>query len=642
MAVNGIGNGYFYPVKNQETVGMKASDSKPSSRTVVNNGGVSYEKSISDAASSGLDFIQEVEKRNSGTKFFVGTVGYGQTYGNSSDVNFVIHPKYLDKLGTDEEARMTFEKDVKFLTNCSKQFKAQMKAQGREVVSDGWFCDENGNWGGWVITKNSDKSSFLKKMSDHTNEILEKKLAKKKGKATITATVSYRGKKKKLKCRVTVLQGAKKLRIVDEDKKNVNSIVLNKFDSVKLTGVVSPKKSNDKVMWKSYNPEVATVTSKGVVTGQYVGKTTVRAKTYSGKRVKVKVTVKAPVLSDTLKTAYIKDFKIGAAVNTWQLEGAGAYAKAKALITNQFNSITMENQMKPESLLSKENQTRGTDTNVLINEEILQKVLKLASDNGLKLRGHTLVWHSQTPEWFFHKDYNVDKSLVSKDVMRQRMESYIKKVLTYCQENYPGVVYAWDVVNEAVNDDGTMRTSSNWYKVYGDAGYVTDAFTFARKYADKDVKLFLNDYNEYAAAKRDRIYQVVKDLYDKGLCDGVGMQSHYSMTSPTIAAVKVAIQKYNQIDPGKIEIQLTELDIHNTFRTAADQKSVATKYQSLFNMLVDSRRNQKINITGVTFWGLTDGDSWLSDFKGETSYPLLFGADYAAKSAYFAVLNAAK
>ena len=166
MAVNGIGNGYFYPVKNQETVGMKASDSKPSSRTVVNNGGVSYEKSISDAASSGLDFIQEVEKRNSGTKFFVGTVGYGQTYGNSSDVNFVIHPKYLDKLGTDEEARMTFEKDVKFLTNCSKQ-----------------FCDENGNWGGWVITKNSDKSSFLKKMSDHTNEILEKKLAKKKGKA---------------------------------------------------------------------------------------------------------------------------------------------------------------------------------------------------------------------------------------------------------------------------------------------------------------------------------------------------------------------------------------------------------------------------------------------------------------------------
>ncbi len=464
---------------------------------------------------------------------------------------------------------------------------------------------------------------------------------RKKGKATITAKVTRKGKSKKLKCRVTVVRGAKSLKVVDEDGKKVKSVTVDKFQSVKLKGIISPKKSNDIVTWKSYNPEVASV-SKGVITGQYIGKTTVRAKTYSGKKVKVKVTVKAPVLNDTLKTAYIKDFKIGAAVNTWQLEGAGAYAKAKALITGQFNSITMENQMKPEALLSTENQTRGTDTEVLINEEHLNKVLKLASDNGLKLRGHTLVWHSQTPAWFFCKDYDANKGLVSKAVMRQRMESYIKKVLTYCQTNYPGVVYAWDVANEVVGDDGKMRTASNWYKVYGDASYVTDAFTFARKYAASDVKLFLNDYNEYVAAKRDQIYRLVKGLYDKGLCDGVGMQSHYTMDYPTVASVKVAIQKYNQIDPGKIEIQLTELDIHNTFRTASGQKAVASRYKALFSMLLDSRRNQNINITGVTFWGLTDGDTWLTSFKGETSYPLLFGADYAAKSTYFAVLDAAK
>ena len=460
--------------------------------------------------------------------------------------------------------------------------------------------------------------------------------AKKKGKATITATVSYRGKKKKLKCRVTVLQGAKKLRIVDEDKKSVNSIVLNKFDSVKLTGVVSPKKSNDKVMWKSYNPEVATVTSKGVVTGQYVGKTTVRAKTYSGKRIKVKVTVKAPVLSDTLKTAYIKDFKIGAAVNTWQLEGAGAYAKAKALITNQFNSITMENQMKPESLLSKENQTRGTDTNVLINEEILRKVLKLASDNGLKLRGHTLVWHSQTPEWFFHKDYNVDKSLVSKDVMRQRMESYIKKVLTYCQENYPGVVYAWDVVNEAVNDDGTMRTSSNWYKVYGDAGYVTDAFTFARKYADKDVKLFYNDYNEYMPSKVSTIAELVKKLYDKKLIDGVGFQSHWDMNYPDTGMISDAMQKYSEI--GDLEIQFTEVDMHNTDDSEEGLKKLADRYKEFFEMIVKADREGKANVTSVTFWGLSDDVTWLTSFKGEDSYPLLFDESHKKKACYDSVL----
>lgn len=482
-------------------------------------------------------------------------------------------------------------------------------------------------------------SSSKKKIASVSSQ--GKVKGRKKGKATITAKVSNKGKSKKLKCKITVVRGAKSLKVVNAAGKKVNSVTVEKFQSVVLKGVISPKKSNDIVTWKSSNTEVATV-SKGTITGQYVGKTTVRASTYSGKKVSIKVTVKAPALADTLKTAYIQDFKIGAAVNTWQLEGMGAYAKAKALITSQFNSITMENQMKPESLLSQENVTKGTDDDVKINEELLNKVLKLASDNGLKLRGHTLVWHSQTPEWFFHQGYDVKKPLVTKAVMQQRMESYIRNVLTYCQTNYPGVVYAWDVVNEVVSDDGGMRTSSNWYKVYGDASYVTDAFTFARKYADSDVKLFINDYNEYAAAKRDQIYTIAKALYEAGLCDGVGMQSHYSMSYPTIAAVKVAIQKYNQIDPGRFEIQLTELDIHNTYRNASGQKAVASRYQSLFQMLLDSRRNQKINITGVTFWGLTDGDTWLTNFHKETSYPLLFGADYAAKSSYFAVLNAAK
>lgn len=464
---------------------------------------------------------------------------------------------------------------------------------------------------------------------------------KAKGKAAITAKVIQNGKFKKLKCNVKVVRGAKTLKVVNAAGKKVKSLTLEKFQSVKLKGIITPKKSNDVVTWKSSDPEIASV-SKGTIMGQYIGKTTVQAKTYSGKKVSIKVNVKAPALNDTLKTAYIRDFKIGTAVNTWQLEGAGAYAKAKSLITSQFNSITMENQMKPEALLSQDNVTRGSDTDVLINEELLDKVLKLASDNGLKLRGHTLVWHSQTPEWFFHRQYDVNQALVSKDIMRKRMESYIQNVLTYCQNNYPGVIYAWDVANEVVNDDGTMRTSSNWYKVYGDASYVTDAFTFARKYADSGVKLFLNDYNEYVSAKRDRIYLLVKELYKAGLCDGVGMQSHYTMVYPTIASVKVAIQKYNQIDPGKIEIQLTELDMHNTYWNASEQKAVASRYQSLFQMLLDSRRDQNINISSVTFWGLTDGDTWLTAFHGVTSYPLLFGADYGAKSAYFSVLNAAK
>lgn len=464
---------------------------------------------------------------------------------------------------------------------------------------------------------------------------------RKEGKTTITAKLTNRGKSKKLKCKVTVVKAAKSIRLVNKKGKKIKNISLDKFETVKIKAKILPKSSNDIATWKSSDNEVVTV-QKGAITGQYVGKATVTAKTYSGKKVKVKVTVKAPEMKDTLKTAYIKDFKMGVAANTWQLEGAGAYAKARSLITGQFNSITLENQMKPEALLSTENVTRGSDTNVLINEELLNKILKLASDNGLKLRGHTLIWHNQTPEWFFHEGFDSSRAYVSKEVMRLRMESYIKNVLTYCQTNYPGVVYAWDVANEVVTDEGEFRSKSNWFRVYGDESYITDAFTFARRYADKDVKLFLNDYNEYNTEKRDKLYRILKNLYHAGLCDGMGMQSHYTMGYPTLATVKVAIQKYNQIDPGKIEIQLTELDIHNTYHNAAGQENVANKYEMLFRMLTDCKRKQKINITGVTFWGLTDADTWLTEFKGETSYPALFGSDYAAKSSYFAVLNAAK
>lgn len=462
----------------------------------------------------------------------------------------------------------------------------------------------------------------------------------KKGKTKITAIVKKGNKKKKLTCSLTVIQGAKTLRVQDASGNRVEKVTLTKYDSISLQAKMTPAKCGDEVKWKSADTDIATV-KNGVITGQYVGTTTVTATTISGKKVKVKVSVKAPELKTPLKEAYADDFKVGAAVNTWQLVGNGGYAKAKPLIVSQFNSITMENQMKPDSLISADTKDSGDNTSVVINTNMLDQVLGLAKDNGLQVRGHTLVWHSQTPDWFFRENYDAGKAYVSKDTMRSRMENYIRQVLEYCQTNYPGVVYAWDVANEVVSDDGTMRTNSGWYKTYGDADYVTDAFRFARKYADPDVSLFLNDYNEYMPAKRDKLYEVLKGLYEEGICDGFGMQSHYSMSYPTTALVKVAIQKYNSIAPGKIQIQLTELDIHNNYNTAAGQKAVAQKYSTLFQMLVDMKRNNDVNITGVTFWGLTDADTWLTGFKGETSYPLLFGGDYAAKSAYFAVLDAA-
>ena len=138
--------------------------------------GVSYEKTISDSVSAGLRFIQEMEKQLSGTKFFVGTVSYGQTYGNSSDVNFVVNPKFLSKLGMDEATRKQFEEDVKYLNDFSKRFRAQQLTNGREIVSQGWFCDENGNWGGWTISRPVKQSSVLQDMADNAEKIRQEKL----------------------------------------------------------------------------------------------------------------------------------------------------------------------------------------------------------------------------------------------------------------------------------------------------------------------------------------------------------------------------------------------------------------------------------------------------------------------------------
>ena len=181
MAVKGIGSNYLYPVQNDYKPDSKTEDTKNAvSQTAVQKEGVSYEKTIPDSVSAGLEYIQGLEKQISGTKFFVGTVSYGQTYGNSSDTNFVVNPKFLDKLGTDEATRKQFAEDVKYLNDFSKRFREQQLANGREIISQGWFCDENGNWGGWSISRPTKQSSVLQDMTDNAEKIRQEKLEERK------------------------------------------------------------------------------------------------------------------------------------------------------------------------------------------------------------------------------------------------------------------------------------------------------------------------------------------------------------------------------------------------------------------------------------------------------------------------------
>ena len=181
MAVKGIGSNYLYPVQNDYKLDSKTEDTKNAvSQTAVQKEGVSYEKTIPDSVSAGLEYIQGLEKQISGTKFFVGTVSYGQTYGNSSDINFVVNPKFLGKLGTDEATRKQFEEDVKFLNDFSRRFRQQQLAQGREMISQGWFCDENGNWGGWGVSRPIKQSTVLQDMTDNAEKIRQEKLEERK------------------------------------------------------------------------------------------------------------------------------------------------------------------------------------------------------------------------------------------------------------------------------------------------------------------------------------------------------------------------------------------------------------------------------------------------------------------------------
>ena len=338
----------------------------------------------------------------------------------------------------------------------------------------------------------------------------------------------------------------------------------------------------------------------------------------------------------TLKEAFDGDFKVGVTTTSGYLSEEDRVTQIK----ENFNSITMENEMKPESLLDWEGSEKSKDGMPAIKEETLEKALKAAQEAGIPLRGHTLVWHSQTPEWFFSKKYDPSKGYVDKATMKKRMESYIKQVLSYCKENYPGVVYAWDVVNEAVGDDGNYRTESMWYETYGDFSYITDAFTFARKYAEEGTKLFLNDYNEYMAQKRDLLYAKVVELHDAGILDGVGMQSHWDMDFPSIDLFETALEKYASIDG--IEIQLTEIDMHNNDDSEEGLKKQAERYKEFFDVITKMKREGTANITSVTFWGLKDGESWLSGMKGETSYPLLFTDDMEKKPCYDSILEAGK
>lgn len=305
---------------------------------------------------------------------------------------------------------------------------------------------------------------------------------------------------------------------------------------------------------------------------------------------------------------------------------------AAALVLKHFNSLTAENAMKPESLQPRQG---------VFNWAGADSIVAFAQRNGLKMRGHTLCWHNQTPAWFFTDAAGKE---VSKDTLLQRLHNHIVAVVG----RYKGKVYAWDVVNEAISDKaGEYLRPSAWYRICGEE-YIEKAFLWAHE-ADPNALLFYNDYNEISDVKRAKILRLIASLKEKGIpISGIGLQGHWAINEPSAQQLEKTLQDFAQTN---LPLQITELDMsvykkeHNArARTAADSDTLfttdkAAAQAALYKDWFALFRKYKQAITSVTFWNISDRASWLDNFpvKNRKDYPLLFDKDFNEKPAYKAV-----
>lgn len=346
---------------------------------------------------------------------------------------------------------------------------------------------------------------------------------------------------------------------------------------------------------------------------------------------------------ESLKNAYKDKFYIGVALN--QDLYLGLNEQEQQMVKKHFNSIVAENDMKSEKLQPKE----GT-----FFFDHADKFIEFGEKNDMYIIGHTLVWHSQAPRWFFKDAEGAD---VSREVLIERMKNHIQTVVT----RYKGRVKGWDVVNEAILDDGEWR-KSKFYEIIGE-DFIPLAFQFAHE-ADPDAELYYNDYSMALEGRRNKVVELVKSLKEKGIrIDGVGMQSHIGLDGPSIADFEKSI---NAFSDQEVKVMITELDLTalpSPWSNVGANLTETADYKDNMNPYVDGLpkeveaewENRYLDffklllkhsdkISRVTFWGLSDGDSWKNDFpiNGRTDYPLLFDRNHEPKPIIDKLIEEAK
>jgi endo-1,4-beta-xylanase len=344
-----------------------------------------------------------------------------------------------------------------------------------------------------------------------------------------------------------------------------------------------------------------------------------------------------------LKDAYKDYFHIGAAINAAYSNGSNA--EGAALVKAQFDSITPENDLKWE---------RIHPTPQGFNFEPADRYVEFGERNHMFIVGHCLVWHSQTPRWVFEDDKGQP---VAREVLLGRMHDHIAAVVG----RYRGRVNGWDVVNEALNEDGTLR-KSQWQRIIGD-DYIAKAFEYAHE-ADPKAELYYNEYSLENEPKRKGGVELIRKLLAQGVpVAAVGLQGHYHMDWPEMAQVDATIAAFQALG---VKVSITELDMdvlpavrsghsadvsaqaeggansnpYTAGLPAAQQQALADRYAALFRVFLKHRDA----VTRVTFWGVTDRGSWLNNFpaRGRTNYPLLFDREGKPKPAFDAVVGAAR
>lgn len=326
----------------------------------------------------------------------------------------------------------------------------------------------------------------------------------------------------------------------------------------------------------------------------------------------------------SLRDKYKDYFPIGAAIRPDDINGPH-----KEILLKHYNVLVAENHMKFESTQPKENE---------FTYEAGDKIVDFAMDNNMKMRGHTLIWHNQTTEWVF-LDNQGDK--VSREVLLERMKNHITEVMNH----YKGRVYAWDVVNEAIEDieDKQLRTTE-WLDIIGE-DYIEKAFQYARE-ADPEALLFYNDYNNEQPKKLEKTYELLKKLLEQGVpIDGVGIQAHWDINDVHLFDnLRNAIEKYASLG---LQIQITEMDI-SMFSFEDKRKDIikptkemlekqARVYEKVFSIF----REYKNVITAVLFWGISDEKTWKDNFpvKNRKDWPLIFDENHKEKLSFTKIVE---